>query len=145
MTSTDASPVCSIRSWLRPDNCRCSNRRTRSPERPRPSASLVAAHRSGLALFMRLAAALLFSLVSTAALAQDCSVLLHGLARTETSFLLMQETLKSFDYAVVSETYPSVDEPIEELIAYVDASAAKCGASERIHFVTHSMGGILLR
>ena len=94
---------------------------------------------------MRLAAALLFSLLSTAALAQDCVVLLHGLARTETSFLLMEETLKSFDYAVVSETYPSVDEPIEELIAYVDASAAKCGASERIHFVTHSMGGILLR
>ena len=69
---------------------------------------------------MRFAAALLFSLLSTAALAKDCVVLLHGLARTETSFLLMEETLKSFDFTVVSETYPSVDEPIEALIAYVD-------------------------
>lgn len=94
---------------------------------------------------MRFVAALLFSSLSTAAFAQDCVVLLHGLARTETSLLLMEETLKSFDFAVVSETYPSVDEPIDKLIAYVDASAAKCGASERIHFVTHSMGGILLR
>jgi hypothetical protein len=94
---------------------------------------------------MRFAAALLFSLLSTAALAKDCVVLLHGLARTETSFLLMEETLKSFDFTVVSETYPSVDEPIEALIAYVDTSVAKCGKADRIDFVTHSMGGILLR
>lgn len=94
---------------------------------------------------MRFAAALLFSLLSTAALAKDCVVLLHGLARTETSFLLMEETLKSFDFTVVSETYPSVDEPIEALIAYVDTSVAKCGKADRIDFVTHSMGGILVR
>src|SRR5690606_19674449 len=79
------------------------------------------------------------------ALARDCVVLLHGLARTEASFLLMEETLGSFDFDVVSETYPSMDAPIDELIAHVDASAAQCGAAARIHFVTHSMGGILLR
>jgi hypothetical protein len=94
---------------------------------------------------MRFVAALLFSSLSTGAFAQDCVVLLHGLARTETSFLLMEETLESFDFAVVSETYPSVDEPIDRLVAYVGTSAAKCGDTERIHFVTHSMGGILLR
>ena len=94
---------------------------------------------------MRFTMALLFSTLSTAAFAQDCVVLLHGLARTETSFLIMEETLRSFDFAVVAETYPSMDKPIGELIAYVDASAAKCGESERIHFVTHSMGGILVR
>jgi len=97
---------------------------------------------------MRFLAALLVSLFSmfpSGALAQDCVVLLHGLARTETSFLVMEETLESFDFAVVSETYPSMDKPIGELIAYVDASAAKCGDAARIHFVTHSMGGILLR
>lgn len=94
---------------------------------------------------MRLTTALLFSSLSTGAFAQDCVVLLHGLARTEMSFLVMEETLTSFDLAVVSETYPSMDKPIGELIAYVDSSVAKCGESERIHFVTHSMGGILLR
>ena len=94
---------------------------------------------------MRLLAALLFSLFSSGALAQDCVVLLHGLARTESSFLLMEETLQSFDFVVVSETYPSVEEPIDKLIAYVGSSAAKCGKTDRINFVTHSMGGILLR
>ena len=94
---------------------------------------------------MRLAAALLFSSLATGAMAQDCVVLLHGLARTETSFLLMEETLESFDFAVVNETYPSMDAPIGELIAHVDASVAACGKAEKVHFVTHSMGGILLR
>jgi Serine hydrolase len=94
---------------------------------------------------MRLLTALLFSLFSSAALAQDCVVLLHGLGRTDTSFLLMEETLRTFDFAVVNETYPSMNEPIDQLIAHVDASVAKCVKAERIHFVTHSMGGILVR
>lgn len=94
---------------------------------------------------MRIVAALLFWLLPSAAFAQDCVVLLHGLARTESSFLLMEETLSSFDYKVVNNSYPSMDAPIEELIAHVDASVAQCGKVERVHFVTHSMGGILLR
>ena len=94
---------------------------------------------------MRLLAALLLSLLPTSVLAQDCVVLLHGLARTETSFLLMEETLGSFNFTVVNETYPSVDAPIGDLIAHVDASVAKCGKADKVHFVTHSMGGILLR
>lgn len=94
---------------------------------------------------MQFLAALLFSLVSSAALAEDCVVLLHGLGRTDASFLLMEETLSSFDFAVVNETYPSMSEPIDRLIAHADASVAKCGKAGRIHFVTHSMGGILVR
>jgi pimeloyl-ACP methyl ester carboxylesterase len=94
---------------------------------------------------MRLVAALLFASLSTGALAQDCVVLLHGLGRTYTSFLVMEETLRSFDYVVVNETYPSMNAPIEELIAHVDSSVAQCPGSGQVHFVTHSMGGILLR
>lgn len=71
--------------------------------------------------------------------------MLHGLGRTDTSFLLMEETLRSFDFAVVNDTYPSMNAPIDELIAHVDASVEKCGEAAQIHFVTHSMGGILLR
>src|SRR5690606_32035955 len=57
----------------------------------------------------------------------------------------MEEALRSLDFATVSETYPSMDEPIDDLIAYVDTAAAQCGEADRIHFVTHSMGGIVLR
>jgi hypothetical protein len=94
---------------------------------------------------MRFLAALLVSLFSSGALAQDCVVLLHGLGRTDASFLLMEETLESFDFATVNDTYPSMDQPIDRLMSYVDTAAAKCGEPDRIHFVTHSMGGILLR
>jgi len=94
---------------------------------------------------MRFLMAFLVSVFSSGALAQDCVVLLHGLGRTDMSFLLMEEALRSLDFTTVSETYPSMDKPIDELIAHVDTSVAKCGDVDRIHFVTHSMGGIVLR
>ncbi|KQU69964.1 acetyltransferase [Aminobacter sp. DSM 101952] len=94
---------------------------------------------------MRIVAALLFMTLATAASARECVVMLHGLARTDASLMLMEETLASFDYAVVNDAYPSTDAPIDRLISYVDASVAKCGEASRVNFVTHSMGGILVR
>ncbi|WP_108607958.1 acetyltransferase [Aminobacter sp. MSH1] len=94
---------------------------------------------------MRILAALLFMTFSAAASARECVVMLHGLARTDASLMLMEETLGSFDYIVVNDAYPSTDVPIDQLIAYVDASVAKCGEAGPVHFVTHSMGGILVR
>lgn len=94
---------------------------------------------------MRLLSALLLSLMSSAAFGQDCVVLLHGLARSDVSFLLMEETLAKVDYQVVNDSYPSVEAPIGQLIAHVGTSTAKCGLAARVNFVTHSMGGILLR
>jgi predicted esterase len=40
------------------------------------------------------------------AAAEDCVVLLHGLARTETSFLALQELLELDGYMVVNNGYP---------------------------------------
>ncbi|MGH6762354.1 MAG: esterase/lipase family protein [Phyllobacterium sp.] len=84
-------------------------------------------------------------LFSPTAFAQECVVLLHGLSRTESSFLVMEETLRSFEYTVVNESYPSTDATIDELKNHVDASVAACGKADRVHFVTHSLGGILVR
>lgn len=95
---------------------------------------------------MRFAIALLFSLVMTpAAFSTECVVLLHGLSRSDYSFLVMEETLRAFNFKVVNEGYPSGDAPINELIAYVDESVQACGDASKVHFVTHSMGGILAR
>lgn len=94
---------------------------------------------------MRHLPALFFLLLAPVASAQECVVLLHGLSRTEASLLVMQEALEEFGFTVVNESYPSTSAPIERLVAYVDASVAKCGKAERIHFVTHSLGGILVR
>lgn len=74
----------------------------------------------------------------------DCVVLLHGLSRSEYSMLLIEEVLGFHGYRVVNETYPSESAPIADLVAHVGRSVARCG-EERTHFVTHSLGGILVR
>jgi len=89
--------------------------------------------------------ATLLALPLPAAHAQDCVVLLHGLARTESSFFLMEEVLEASGFKVVNETYPSTRASIGELLENVGASVAMCQPGEPVHFVTHSMGGILVR
>lgn len=72
-------------------------------------------------------------------------VLLHGLARSSRAMLMLQYRLRR-KYTVVNKSYPSrrgsimqlAESTIEPIIKqYADAPA--------IHFVTHSMGGILVR
>ena len=79
--------------------------------------------------------------------APDCVVLLHGLARSGTSMLVLEEALLSEGYAVVNSDYDSTLAPVEDLAAEaLPAAVDACPAdAPRIHFVTHSMGGILLR
>ncbi|WP_025312129.1 lipase family protein [Roseicyclus elongatus] len=95
--------------------------------------------------FASLAVLLAIVLSASSARAQECVVLLHGLARTEASLLLMEEALEAEGYRVVNRGYPSTRASIAELAPRTLLPAmAQCGA-ERVHFVTHSMGGILLR
>lgn len=94
---------------------------------------------------MRLASAFVLLLFPTVAAAQDCVVLLHGLGRSNTSLLLAEEVLQAFDFEVVNEGYPSLDETVEQLLDHVDQSVAMCSATGQVHFVTHSLGGILVR
>jgi pimeloyl-ACP methyl ester carboxylesterase len=75
----------------------------------------------------------------------DCVVLLHGLGRTEFSFVVMEQALAAQGYQVVNRGYPSTRSSIAELAPDTILPAlARCGVG-RVHFVTHSMGGILLR
>ncbi|MCT8159647.1 lipase family alpha/beta hydrolase [Pseudoruegeria sp. SHC-113] len=75
----------------------------------------------------------------------ECVVLLHGLARGETSMVVMEKALQALGYRTVNDGYPSTEATIEELVAQtIPAAVAKCG-SDKTHFVTHSMGGILVR
>jgi len=97
-------------------------------------------------LFNALMASLGLALPTTVAAAPgDCVVLLHGLARTPASMLVMQEALEGLGYEVVNRGYPSTSAPIEELVELaLPPAVAECGA-RKTHFVTHSMGGILAR
>lgn len=77
----------------------------------------------------------------------ECVVLLHGLARTAASMRPVADALAA-DYVVVNVDYPSRHAPIAELAAKaIPEGVARCrglGAG-RMHFVTHSLGGILVR
>ena len=92
---------------------------------------------------MRLIIALMMSFPVPAS--ADCVVLLHGLGRSNTSFALMEEVLEREGYQSVSPDYASTSDTIEHLAAAtLPPALAQCGPG-RIHIVTHSMGGILLR
>lgn len=75
----------------------------------------------------------------------DCVILLHGLARGPTSLLVMEEALRQEGHDVVNLGYPSTEAPIEVLVkAAIPPALTLCG-DQKVHFVTHSMGGILTR
>ncbi len=75
----------------------------------------------------------------------DCVVLLHGLARSEVSFLPMAEILELEGYQTVVPGYPSTEKKIGTLVEETLPQAfAECG-DQTVHIVTHSMGGILAR
>lgn len=88
-------------------------------------------------------------LVSAGANASECVILLHGLARTSTSMNKLQQALTEEGFETVNVEYPSREHTIEELAPIaVDKGLAAChdvDGVERIHFVTHSLGGILVR
>lgn len=85
----------------------------------------------------------------SAAPAAECVVLLHGLARTSTSMNKMEQALKDDGYLTANIDYPSRHHEIAELATEaVSEGLQRCREQddvEKIHFVTHSLGGILLR
>lgn len=96
---------------------------------------------------------LIFLLLSTDtshALVQpgECVILLHGLGRTEGSMKDIQQALETSGYSVWNQGYPSTEYDIPTLAQdHVGRGVSHCqnsGASA-VHFVTHSLGGILVR
>lgn len=79
--------------------------------------------------------------------AADCVVLLHGLARTSSAMKHMAKPFDAAGHQVVNVNYPSRKDSIENLapLAVKTMGFDQCDSSDTVHFVTHSMGGILLR
>ena len=76
----------------------------------------------------------------------ECIILLHGLARSSRSMNKMAKALENTGYLTINVNYPSTKYPIEKLAEEVITKAlAACPIEAKIHFVTHSLGGILVR
>lgn len=76
----------------------------------------------------------------------ECVILLHGLARSNSSFSKLAAVLNENGYHTVNYGYPSTRHCIAKLAddALSDA-LSQCPPASKIHIVTHSMGGILVR
>lgn len=78
--------------------------------------------------------------------ARETVVLLHGLGRTADSMKPVERRLRRAGYDVVNVAYPSRRLAIAALARdHLAPVIAAHQAAPKLHFVTHSMGGILLR
>jgi triacylglycerol esterase/lipase EstA (alpha/beta hydrolase family) len=75
-------------------------------------------------------------------------VLLHGLRQSSKSMERIEESLLNHGYTVVNVDYPSTDHTIEYLASVTVHDILESliqQSPSKIHFVTHSMGGIIVR
>lgn len=73
-------------------------------------------------------------------------ILLHGLARSACSMKKLASALEHVGYLTINPGYPSTQYPIEKLAKDVITKALiDCPKDAKVNFVTHSMGGILIR
>lgn len=76
----------------------------------------------------------------------EAVVLLHGLGRSEASLAVMERALQASGYVVVNAGYPSTRAPVDDLVGVVGKAVDQVlDKASKVHFVTHSMGGILVR
>ncbi len=83
-----------------------------------------------------------------AAESRECVVLIHGVNRSWRAMRPLAQALQQDGYTTVNVDYPSRAGTVDVIAPMaVDNGVAGCRATgaERIHFVTHSIGGILLR
>ena len=78
----------------------------------------------------------------------QCVILLHGLARTSSSMETIEYALLANGYYVINVDYPSREHSIEHLASSVipdRITTCNNHMAGDIHFVTHSLGGIIVR
>lgn len=76
----------------------------------------------------------------------DTVILLHGLARSHRCMGKLEKALQQAGYNTLNINYPSTHDTIESLaMSVINEALQRCPKASNIHFVTHSLGGILLR
>lgn len=85
-------------------------------------------------------------LLQPQAMTGEYVILLHGLARTSRSMAGLGKFLTRRGYRVLNLDYPSRKYPIATLAKNIRKEVVKkTSGAGKLHFITHSMGGIILR
>jgi len=78
--------------------------------------------------------------------APEVVILLHGLGRSDRAMRPLGDRLSKAGYGVQNISYPSTELPPDALDSYLhEKIQACCQQAPRLNFVTHSLGGILVR
>jgi pimeloyl-ACP methyl ester carboxylesterase len=75
-------------------------------------------------------------------------ILLHGIGHNKWNMFLAERTLKKCGYATFNLTYPPIKHDIAALSVFVEQILKKASIWQnygKVHFVTHSMGGVIAR
>jgi len=72
-------------------------------------------------------------------------VLLHGLMRGHRAMEPLARHLSAQGFSTLNVPYPSVTQPVEALVGHIRRAVEKIATDRPVHFLTHSMGGILAR
>ncbi|GAA0211549.1 alpha/beta fold hydrolase [Kangiella japonica] len=78
---------------------------------------------------------------------KEAVILIHGMGRSSRSMKSLERYLKTKGYLTYNQSYPSTVSQVERSsIHYINSALANIPHSiSKIHFVTHSLGGILVR
>ena len=72
-------------------------------------------------------------------------VLLHGMGRTPRSLSGMRKGLQERGWEVATVTYPSLRRALEDHAGQLEIWLDRLRGVDQVHFVTHSLGGIVVR
>ncbi len=75
----------------------------------------------------------------------EAVIVLHGIVRSSKSFSTLTARLEEQGYTVVGFDYPSTQVTMIESAGYLNEVIESLAGIERIHFVCHSMGGLIVR
>ena len=92
-------------------------------------------------------ATLTTSAAPTSQVERDTVVVLHGMGRTKLSMAPLANELRHQGFEVINFSYPSTRRSIAESSELLRRQIAAVSTTQngRIHFVTHSLGGIVVR
>jgi pimeloyl-ACP methyl ester carboxylesterase len=78
---------------------------------------------------------------------KEMVVVLHGLGRSKAAMWLLAARLEDGGYRVARVGYRSLEDTPEQILADVEEQIAACciDRSPKLHFVGHSLGGLLIR